>query len=361
MRTEPFVPPPYPFDRLDQIKEIAAQHPKGALNLSIGAPHDAPPQHVVEALMASGLERGYPPSIGTPAYRAAAAAWLNRSAGTDVSPSDLIATVGSKELVVGLPHWLRLRRPDLDTVLYPELSYPSYAMGAELAGCRAVAVPVDADWRMDLDAIDPDDAARALCIWNASPGNPTGAVDDLAALAAWGRERGIPVFSDECYLEFTWDREPQSILQYGVDGVIAVHSLSKRSNFAGARAGFIAGDSEIVQFLGQVRQHSGLLVSGPVQHAAIAAYEDQSHVADQRAIYRVRMESMIGRLGQMNIECPMPSGGFYLWVESPQGDGWDFAKVLAEELGVVVSPGEFYGTTCPNFVRFAMVQDVAGR
>ncbi len=356
-----FDPPPHPYDRLDEIKALAAQHPLGLLNLSIGAPHDPAPPHVVAALSQSDQERGYPPAHGTPAYRAAAAAWLNRVAGTDIAAADVLATVGSKELVAGIPHWLRLQQPELDTVLYPAISYPTYAMGAMMAGCRAVAVPVDSEWRMDLGAIDPDDAARALCIWNASPGNPTGAMDDLEALAEWGRARNVPVLSDECYIEFTWDREPESILQYGLDGVLAVHSLSKRSNFAGGRAGFIAGDAHLLEFLGAVRQHSGLIIAGPVQHAAIAAYEDGDHVTAQREIYRTRMEAMIKRLAELGVDCEMPSGGFYLWAKAPNGDGWDFARTLATELGVVVSPGEFYGNVSDGYVRFAMVQDVDGR
>lgn len=369
MRSEPFTPPPYQFDRLDEIKAIAADHPLGPLDLSIGAPHDAPPDEVVAALSQSGLERGYPPSIGTPEFRAAAADWLNRVAlGADegqpdrtIAADQLIATVGSKELVVSLPHHLRLRRPDLDTVLYPAVSYPSYEMGAELAGCRAVPVAVDEKWRLDLDSIDQADAARALCLWVASPGNPTGASEDLGAIAAWGRHNGVPIFSDECYIDFTWDREPQSILRHGTDGVIAVHSLSKRSNLAGTRAGFIAGDAEIVGFLGQLRQHCGLLVPGPVQAAAIVAYEDQTHVTRQRNRYQARLEMMRDRLAAMDVEVEPPSGGFYLWVRSPDGDGWVFAKRLAGELGIVSSPGEFYGPSATDHIRLAMVHDIDGR
>lgn len=364
MRSEPFVPPPYQFDRLDEIKALAAKHPLGALDLSIGAPHDAPPAAVVAALSASGLERGYPPSIGTVDYRTAAADWLNTLAldeATAIGPDDLIATVGSKELVVHLPHWLRLRRPDLDTVLYPAVSYPSYEMGAELAGCRAVPVAVDDDWRLDLDSIAPEDAERALCLWVASPGNPTGACEDLEAIARWGRRHGVPIFSDECYIEFTWDRPPDSILRHGTDGVIAVHSLSKRSNLAGARAGFIAGDQEIVRFLGQIRQHSGMLVPGPVQSAAIVAYRDQAHVAAQATRYKDRLGAIQKRLIDLGVSADLPSGGFYFWARSPEGDGWAFADRLARELGVIVSPGDFYGPLATDHVRLAMVHDVDGR
>ena len=123
--------------------------------------------------------------------------------------------------------------PDRDTVLYPAISYPTYAMGATLAGCRAV--PYDAT----STAIDPADAARALCLWVNMPGNPTGELDDLGAAAAWGRAHGVPVLSDECYVEFTWDGPPRTILEHGADGVLAVHSLSKRSNLAGVRAGLL--------------------------------------------------------------------------------------------------------------------------
>lgn len=366
MRSEPFVPPPYPFDRLNDIKALASEHPLGALDLSIGTPYDPPPDMVVKALSNSGLERGYLPSIGTNAYRQAAADWLNRTAldsaeGAAISGQDVIAVVGTKELVVGLPHWLRLRRPDLDTILYPAVSYSSYAMGAELGGCRAVPVPVDDHWQLDLGSIDEADAARALCLWVASPGNPTGASEDLEQIAAWGRAHDVPIFSDECYVEFTWDRDPQCILRNGTDGLVSVHSLSKRSNLAGTRAGFIAGDADILGFLGEIRQHAGLLVPGPVQAAAIAAFGDQGHVEQQRDRYRGRIAAMRARLGELGIPVAAPSGGFYLWIESPAGDGWAFARRLATELGVVGSPGEFYGDSCRNHLRLAMVHDVTGR
>ena len=355
----PYVPPPYPYDRLDGVKAIAAQHSNGGINLSIGAPSDPPPQSVIDAMSNSNAERGYPPSIGSPAYRQAAADWLNRLVGTSLTPGDVRATVGSKELVAGLPHLLKLRRPDLDTVLYPAVSYPSYEMGATIGHCRSVAVPVDENWRLRLDAIDPADAARALCLWINSPGNPTGAVEDLGAAAVWGRAHGVPVFSDECYIEFMWDAEPASILQHGFDGVVAVHSLSKRSNLAGARAGFYAGDPEIVQYMGEIRTHAGMIMPGPMQHAAVAAFSDTEHVAAQLAIYRRRMEHMIKVLEErIGIQVSMPEGGFYLWAQAPDGDAWAFAERLAAELGIITSPGEFYGSASPGYVRIAMVQDV---
>jgi aspartate/methionine/tyrosine aminotransferase len=158
---------------------------------------------------------------------------MGRRFGIDVGPSQIAAAIGTKEFVGTLPQWMRLRAPDRDTVLYPEISYPTYEMGAILAGCRAVPVPMSPTGGLRLEAIDAGDAARALLLWVNSPANPSGVLDDLGAAAAWGREHGVPVFSDECYVEFTWADRGRTILEHGTDGVIAVHSLSKRSNLAG--------------------------------------------------------------------------------------------------------------------------------
>jgi succinyldiaminopimelate transaminase len=360
-----FVPPPYPYDRLREISAIAARVAGGSVDLSIGTPTDPPPTAVVEAMAGSGTERGYPPSIGTGDYRAAAAGWMERRLGVALDPArDLAACVGTKELVVGLPHLLRLRDPSRDTVLYPAVSYPSYAMGATLAGCRAVPVAVDDDWRLDLSSVDPSDATRALCLWMNTPGNPAGALDDLSAAAAWGRERGVTVLSDECYVEFTWAGPPvgavgqpaRTILTSGLEGVIAVHSLSKRSNLAGARAGFYAGDPGLVDYLREVRKHQGLMVPGPVQAGAVAAWGDDDHVLIQRKRYRSRLETMAEALVAAGADVRLPEGGFYLWVAAPDGDAWGFARWFAEVAGVVGSPGEFYGDAAPGYVRLAMIQ-----
>ena len=217
-----------------------------------------------------------------PEAREAAAGWLDRRFGVSISADNLAATIGTKEFVVSTPRYLALRTPERDTVLYPEISYPSYAMGAELAGLRSVPVAVDDAWNPMLDSVDPADVERALCLWVNSPGNPAGAVDDLVAAAEWGRARSIPVLSDESYIEFTWDGPGRTILETGLDGVLALHSLSKRSNFAGGRFGFYAGDLDLVFFLSEIRKHAGNMVPGPVQHAAIAALNDDAHVDAQR-------------------------------------------------------------------------------
>ncbi|HEY3141249.1 MAG TPA: aminotransferase class I/II-fold pyridoxal phosphate-dependent enzyme [Acidimicrobiales bacterium] len=344
-----FEPPPYPYDRLDTLRDLADGLPGGVVDLSIGTPCDPPPTAVVKALGSSGAERGYPPSVGSPDFREAGARWLARRFEVEIDSAQLAACIGTKELVVGLPQWLQLRRPDRDTVLYPEISYPSYAMGATLAGCRAVPY-------RSLDLIDPTDAARALCLWVNTPANPTGELIDVAGAAAWGRERGIPVLSDECYIEFTWDGPGQTILRHGSEGVLALHSLSKRSNLAGARVGFYAGDADLVHYLSEVRKHAGFMVPGPVQAAAVVAFDDDQHVDEQRERYRRRLELMASVLEALGVECELPAGAFYLWAPAPDGDAWGLTAELAKRGGALVSPGDFYGTAGAGHVRVAVVQ-----
>ena len=350
-----FVPPPYPYDRLERLVPLAAAHDGGVVDLSIGTPCDPPPAAVLEALATSGTERSYPPSIGTVGLRDAASRWIGRRFDVDVAASAIGACVGTKEFVGTLPQWLHLRDPSRDTVLHPAIAYPTYEMGAVLAGCRAVAVPARADGTMDLDAIDPSDAARALVLWVNSPSNPTGALDDLGAAASWGRAHGVPVFSDECYAEFTWADRPRTILEHGLDGVVAVHSLSKRSNLAGVRVGFYAGDADLVAYLQEIRKHVGMMVPGPAQAAGIAALDDDEHVAEQRDRYRHRLQALADVIGRWSATpVPQPGGGFYLWI--PVDDGWAFTERLAREGGAIVSPGEFYGPDGAAFVRVAVVQ-----
>jgi succinyldiaminopimelate transaminase len=345
-----FVPPPYPYDRLDEIIAIAKAHDGGAVDLSIGTPCDPAPDNVLAALSAGDAARGYPPSIGTRAFRAAAAEWIQRRLGATVDANtEIAAVVGSKEFVASTPQFLKLRDPSRDTVLYPAISYPTYAMGATLAGCRAVPYT-------SLEDIAEADAARALCVWVNSPGNPTGELHDLAAAAAWGRQRGVPVLSDECYAEFTWTGGPTTILRSGTQGVIAVHSLSKRDNFAGARIGFYAGDCELVHYLREVRKHAGLMPSGPVQAAAVLALGDDAHVDAQRERYLRRLERLQQVLAACGYQVDLPDGAFYLWAPAPGGDAWAAACHLAQRAGIVVSPGEFYGPDSTGWFRVAAVQ-----
>ena len=362
---EGFVPPVYPFDKLDELAEIARSHEGGTVDLSVGTPCDPPPAEVLAALGTSAAERGYPSSMGSGEYREAALGWMSRRLGVDTAEVSVAACVGTKELVSGVPHLLRLRTPIRDTVLCPELAYPTYEMGAILARCRAVAVPARPDGTMDLGSISAEDASRALCLWVNSPGNPGGQLEDLRAVARWGRSHRVPVFSDECYIEFTWSGPARTILADGPEGVVAVHSLSKRSNLAGIRAGFYAGDAEIVGYLAKVRQHAGFMVPGPVQHAGAVALSDDAHVELQRARYIERLRLFAGVLTDNGIPSSVPQGSFYLWVAVPErfgqsssdpNSGWALTRWLAEHGGVLVAPGDTYGSAGASHVRVALVQ-----
>lgn len=368
--TTPFVPPTYPFDRLAPLLEAAEALPGGAVDLSIGTPCDPPPDLVLQALSSSGSERGYPTATGSRALLDAARGFVARRFKVALQPGQIAACIGTKEFVAGLPHWLRLRTPGRDVVLYPEVAYPTYAMGALLAGARPVAVPLDPSGRLALEAIAPGDADRALCLWVNSPSNPTGALDDLGRIAAWGRERGVLVCSDECYAEFTWDDRPRTLLEHGTDGLLAAHSISKRSNAAGLRCGFYAGDGEVVTYLAELRRHAGFMIPGPVQAAAAVALGDDAHVVDQRARYRRRLERLVAAFSAAGIPAALPGGGFYLWVAAPsdaaarlgvageagEAAGWALTRALAVRAGALVTPGDFYAPGAGGFVRVAAAQ-----
>ena len=355
-----FVPPPYPFDRLDGLRALATAHDGGVVDLSVGTPCDSPPEAVMAALADPVAARGYPPSVGTPALRRAAAGWMARRFGVEVDERAVATCVGTKELVAGLPTWLRLRWPQRDVVLHPAVAYPSYAMGATLAGAQAVPVPARSDGTSDLAALPEELWARALVLWVNSPANPTGRLDDLDRVVAEARARGVLVASDECYAEFVWTGEPATALRDGTRGVLAVHSLSKRSNMAGLRAGFYAGDEDLVAYLSELRKHAGFMVPGPVQAAMVAALEDDVHVELQRARYLERLEFLVSLLASHGYRCSLPDGAFYVWAtkdgeRAARVTGWDLAEELANSAGILASPGELY-EAAPGWVRLAAVQ-----
>lgn len=359
-----FVPPPYPHDRLGRFRTLAEAAPGGLVDCSVGTPVDPMPKVVAKALGAAAASAtGYPPSIGTPELREEAAAWIGRRFGVAVTAGDVVACVGTKEMVASLPFWLHRRDPSRDTVLYPAVSYPTYAMGAQLAGLRAVPVPVDDGWQLDLGRVGADDSARALLLWLNEPANPTGAVAGagrVAAAVAWARRRGIVVGGDECYAEFTYDDSgapapPATVLGSGLDGVLAVHSLSKRSNMAGLRAGFVAGDPELVGYLGEVRKHAGLMVPAPVQHAATVALADDAHVEKQRARYAERRTLAAPAFAASGLVHDGGPSTFYLWLRAPLGGGWPLAERLAAT-GLLVAPGDLYGPDGADHVRVSLTQ-----
>ncbi|MGN9913275.1 succinyldiaminopimelate transaminase [Phytohabitans sp. LJ34] len=340
--------PDFPWDLLAPAKRVAAEHPDGLVDLSMGTPVDPVPPLVREALAAASDSPGYPPTAGTPTLRAAIAEWVARTCATPVAGLGVLPTIGSKELVAWLPTLLGIGPGD--TVVIPTVCYPTYEVGVRLAG----ATPVRTD---SLTSLGP---APVKLIWVNSPSNPTGQVvpaGHLRKVVDWARERGAVVASDECYLTLGWEDEPVSVLSPEVgggrlDGVLALHSLSKRSNLAGYRAGFVAGDPAIVSELLAVRKHGGLIVPAPVQAAMVAALGDDEHAATQRAAYAARRDVLRAALVKAGFEIEHSGAGLYLWATRGD-DSWSTVDWFAER-GILVAPGAFYGPAGERHVRVAL-------
>lgn len=320
-------------------------HPQPA-DLSIGSPVDPTPPLVRTALAEAADSPGYPTVAGAPQTNAAFAAWLRRRAGVGADDLGIIPSIGSKELVALLPMLLGLGAGD--RVVVPEVAYPTYVVGALVAGCEVVA------------SDDPEAARGAKLVWINTPGNPTGRVMSAAQLRAAidvARAHGAIIASDECYLEFGWESRPVSALSQEVTGddptgVLALHSLSKRSNMAGYRYGALAGDPGLVARLLEIRKHIGLMTPLPVQRAAEAAWSDDAHVEEQRDRYLRRRAILRPALEAAGFRIDHSEAGLYLWATRDE-DCWETAADLAER-GILVAPGDFYGERGARHVRLAL-------
>ena len=349
--------PEFPWDQLAPAKERAAAHPGGICDLSVGTPVDDTPAFIREALADASNAHGYPTVIGTTEVREAIVAWAKRRGMVDVGLAGVIPTIGSKEAVAWIPFLLGVRPGD--TVLVPEVAYPTYDIGARLAGATPVAV----------DPTDPSSWPDAALVYLNSPGNPDGHVmskDQLRAAVRWARSHGAVVVSDECYAALPWS-EPYvsegvpSLLDTDVcggdaSGLVVLYSLSKQSNLAGYRGALIYGDPALVAPIVSVRKHSGLMVPAPVQHAMAVALNDTEHVERQRSVYAVRRALLLEALTDAGLDVdPDSAAGLYLWVADPANptDSWALVNRLAE-LGILVAPGDFYGTAAHGRVRVAL-------
>jgi len=337
--------PDFPWDLLEPAKARASAHPDGLVDLSIGTPVDPVPAVIQAALAGAADAPGYPQTMGTPERRQALVGYVSRRCGIDLPVAGVLPTIGSKELVAWLPVLLGLGPGDV--VAIPSVCYPTYEVGARLAG----AAVARADTPEQLDAL-----AGVRMVWINSPGNPDGRVlspAQLRDLVEWARSRGVVLVSDECYLELGWDERPVSALSVaGADSIIAVHSLSKRSNLAGYRAGFVAGDPALVSELLAVRKHAGFLVPTPVQAAMVAALGDDAHVEVQRARYERRRDQLRSAVLAAGFRIDESRAGLYLWATRDE-ECWSTVDWLAER-GVLAAPGAFYGEAGSRHVRLAL-------
>ncbi|MFE6896880.1 bifunctional succinyldiaminopimelate transaminase/glutamate-prephenate aminotransferase [Streptomyces sp. NPDC057717] len=349
--------PTFPWDKLEPYKKTAAAHEGGIVDLSVGTPVDPVPELIQKALIAAADSPGYPTVWGTPELRDALVGWSERRLGArGFTHHNVLPIVGSKELVAWLPTQLGLGPGD--KVAYPRLAYPTYEVGARLARADHVAYDIEA-FAADAACAELDPTGIKL-LWLNSPSNPTGRVlskDELTRIVAWAREHGILVFSDECYIELGWEADPVSVLHPDVcggsyEGIVSVHSLSKRSNLAGYRAAFLAGDAAVLGDLLQIRKHGGMMTSAPTQAAVVAALGDDEHVQEQRGRYAARRAALRDALVQHGFRVKHSEASLYLWVTRDESC-WDTVAHLAE-LGILVAPGDFYGPAGDRFVRVAL-------
>jgi succinyldiaminopimelate transaminase len=340
--------PGFPWDALEPYRVKAQAHPGGIVDLAIGAPVDPVPAVVRDALAAASNAPGYPPTAGTRVLREAAAAWLARRHQVTVDPDAVLPAIGTKELVASLPTLLDCGPGDV--VVHPALAYPTYDIGARLAG----ATPVGAEglaW--------PPGPVRVR--WLNSPSNPTGQVltsRDLREVVRQARDRGAVIASDECYIEQGWEEHPVSVLHPDAcdgshAGLLAVHTLSKRSSMAGYRIGFVTGDPELVAELLEIRKHSGMIVPGPIQAAAAAAFNDDEHADAQRRAYASRRAALRGPLEAAGWSVEHSGAGLYLWAVHPERDGWTSVAALAD-IGILVAPGDIFGPSGSAHIRLAL-------
>jgi succinyldiaminopimelate transaminase len=340
--------PDFPWDHLTHYAERARMHEDGIVDLSVGTPVDPTPDIVQQALCASADAPGYPMTVGRVDTRQACIDWLSRRFGvTGLQLDAVLPVIGSKELIASMPTHLGLGEKDL--VVYPELAYPTYEVGARLAGARSIATDA-------LTSVGPE---RVSLVWINSPSNPTGKVlpvDHLRKVVAWARERGALLVSDECYLECAWETKPVSVLHPDVcdgdhSGILTVHSLSKRSNLAGYRCAFAAGDPTVIAELLAVRKNLGLQMPAPQQVAMRAALDDDLHVSEQHARYAARRTALKDALESAGFRIDHSEASLYLW--ATRGEPcWDTVAWLADQ-GILVAPGEFYGPAGADHVRIA--------
>lgn len=355
---QPLNLPDFPWDKLGPYRELAQQYPGGMVDLSVGTPVDDTPVALQEALVAAANAPAYPAAAGSEQLRAAIAGWFTRCRGVrQVRNSEVIATVGSKEMVAWLPLMLGIRPGS--RVLIPEVAYPTYDIGARIAAAEIITVGEDArQW------------PAGNLAWVNSPGNPHGhvwSVEQLRWARQWAQENNAVVAADECYAMLP-SAEPwisqgvPSLLDERVcagdfTGLLVLHSLSKQCNLAGYRAAFMAGDADLIDRVLQVRKHTGMMVPAPVQAAMAVALTPggDQFVMEQAAVYRRRRAVLEQACAQVGLQLdPLTSAGLYLWVKYWQSvDSWKLIQAFAE-VGVLVAPGDFYGTECKGLVRIAL-------
>jgi len=333
--------PDFPWDALAPYAAKAREYAAGAIDLSQGTPVDSTPELIQSALRASSDSPRYPVTAGTSELQGAIRNWAINHLGA-TGEFDVLPVIGSKELVAWLPTILESK-----SVIYPEVAYPTYLVGALLAQSQPIAVGIDADsW------------PKSDFAWVNTPGNPTGRVhseSELRSAIKWARKNQSVLVCDECYIDFGDKTIPTSLLKY-TDGdnsnILVVHSLSKRSSMAGYRGAFLIGDAKLIARIREVRKHAGMMVPLPIQNAMVAALSDEVHVAEQRSRYNARRATFAPALQEAGFTIDDSAAGLYIWCTRSE-DAWKSVEWLAN-LGILATPGIFYGPKGGSHIRVAM-------
>jgi succinyldiaminopimelate transaminase len=359
-------------NRLAGLQELANRlRSDGAplYDFAIGDPDEPTPEVIRRALVdAVGPVSRYPTAAGQPGLRAAVAAWFGRRHGVVLDPdTEVVPSSGSKEAIFHLPLAVLDPQGPRRHVLWGEPGYPTYASGAVFAGgvSDPVTLTAEGGWRLSLTELPAERLQRACLAWLNHPHNPTGATADVGwyrEQVAVAREHDLLLVSDECYQEIWFDEPAPSLLEAcdgDLSGVLAVVSLSKRSGMTGYRSGAIVGDPELIARLKVLRPHVGTASPDFVQAAAIAAWNDQTHVEERREIFRAKREVLLGHLAEAGIEVSGSAATFYLWFRAPGGDDAAYAQALLQER-IVTSPGRAFGPGGTGWLRLALVPTVEG-
>jgi succinyldiaminopimelate transaminase len=359
---------PYPFEELDRRVKTARDAGRDLVDLGVGDPRDETPAFIRRAL-ADAIEptSSYPRAAGLPELREAIAAWVGRRFGATLDPEiDVLPTLGSKEILFALASYVADPAAGRDTVIVTAPGYPVAERSASFEGLRTVRLPLTTErgFLPDLDAIDEATWARTAILLLNFPNNPTGAVAPLAFLrdaADRCRAHDVLLVSDEAYSELWFgDAPPASVLQVGgLTNVLAVNTLSKRSNMTGYRSGFVAGDPELLDAMKRLRPAVGVTPQLFVQRASVTAWNDEEHVEASRARYAERRRVFLEMFGDHGVEVAGSEGTFYLWVRVPAGrPSASWAYDVLDRADVVVAPGSYFGPEGEGYVRMAMVPSV---
>jgi len=358
---------------VDQLKEKGIS----PIDFGVGDPSSPVPDFVIEAGYA-GMQKhattGYPSYIGMPSFRQAAADYMQRRFGVALDPeTEISSNIGSKEAIFNLP--LGLIDPG-DLVIIASPGYPPFSTGTRFAGGEPYFVGLfpENDFMIDYEAIPEDVAKRAKMMWLNYPNSPTGkaaSLDWYRGLIDWAQKHEIILAADEgCYIDMYFDESepPHSILELARDGIITFYSMSKRNNMTGWRTGFVAGDARLIDIYKKVKTNVDSGTPSFVQEGAIAAMNDDSHVAAMRDEYREKKDIMLSALADAGLPAPSIDATFYIWQRAPEGvSGVELAKkLLADDIAVVTTPGEWISQADSgdgrnpgaDFIRFALVPSV---